>query len=238
MKSIILAAGIGRRLLPLTEDKPKCLLKVGSKSILEYQLQNLAKCKIQEIVIVTGHGLAEVKDACKTDVVFIHNEYYASTNNIYSLWLAKDQAKEGFILLNGDVFFHEKILKNLIASKYSDCLAIDNYKELGEEEMKVKINSGILYEINKTMPPSKSDGEYIGLAKFSSEGSKMLFNEIEKFINRSELGVWYENAFQEMMRHYALRCVSTEGLPWIEIDDHSDLEKARSVMCKRILNEA
>ncbi|MGB4970062.1 MAG: phosphocholine cytidylyltransferase family protein, partial [Saprospiraceae bacterium] len=142
MKALILAAGTSTRLRPLTDETPKCLLNVGDKSILALAIDNLIANNITELVVVTGYLEQQIKDFITSEykelnVNFIYNEVYASTNNIYSLWLAKKAFEgEDMLLLDSDIIFHKDIISKLIASSYKNCLALKKH-ELQDEEIKV-----------------------------------------------------------------------------------------------------
>jgi len=229
MKAVILAAGIGRRLLPLTEYKPKALLEAGGKSLLHYQLESLRKnMDLKDVYIVTGHCSKLIENfahSCK----IIENPRYKDTNNIYSLWLMKNRVKEGFILLNSDVLFHEQILEKIIKSDFENAIIVDDYKDLGEEEMKIVLNDNKLVEISKDIEPKKATGEYIGISKFSKSCAKVLFDKIDELIREGKTSEWYEKAFTEIVNDLDIYGVSTDGLPWIEIDDFTDLKNAQTV---------
>ena len=143
MKAIILAAGIASRLRPLTNDRPKCLLKIGDRSLLERTIDALLENNIREIIIVTGYLHDMLETFVQTrypslNVKFIHNELYSSTNNIYSLWLAlpKVLQEKEIILLDSDILFDPLMIKILLDASHDNCLALDSHK-LGEEEIKV-----------------------------------------------------------------------------------------------------
>jgi len=226
MKAVILAAGTGRRLLPLTEKIPKTMLPVGNRSILSYQLEALNKyIPRNNICIVTGHGSKNIEVFAKgCSIVF--NKKFAESNNIYSLALVRDIIDEPFILLNSDVLFDSKILEDLITTPFDDAIMVDDVKQLADEEMKVVLENQMLVAINKTMDPSKASGEYIGLAKFSKKGAEVLFNKIQRILSEGRYNEWYEKGMEEACEEVSIYGISTDGLPWIEIDDHEDLAKA------------
>ena len=142
MKAVILAAGIASRLRPLTNHTPKCLLEIGGKSLLERAIQGLLTNNIREIVLVTGYLQEQIvsfvqKKFPEVDVKFIYNEKYATTNNIYSLWLVKNSIQgENIILLDSDILFDPGLVTAVINSPYPDTLALNSHP-LCEEEMKV-----------------------------------------------------------------------------------------------------
>ena len=175
-KAIILAAGLGTRLRPLTNDTPKTLLTIGLRTILEHQIESLRECGIQEITMVIGHEADKIRNLCKENswnLNFIYNNNYSTSNNLFSLWLARETFNDGFVCLNSDIVFDVEILKRLL--KFGDDICIAVVKKVCiEEDMKVKVKDGMIVEINKTMQPEDAYGEFIGIAKFSGKGVKQL----------------------------------------------------------------
>ena len=171
MKGLILAAGIASRLRPLTDNTPKCLLPVGQKSILERTIDNLILCGIKELIIVTGY----FEDMIKSFVVknypdlkvhFVFNERYDSTNNVYSLWLAKKLIDNSdIILLDSDIIFDHRILELLMDDASKNRLAVRFEDNMGEEEMKVLITEdNHIRSISKEIEPTEAAGESMGMA--------------------------------------------------------------------------
>lgn len=227
MKAIILAAGSSKRLGRLTEHTPKCLLSLGDKTILQHQIENLRAGGLSDIVLVTGFCEEMIKAACGSACRYINNPLFATTNSIYSLWLAREEAREGFVVLNSDVVFHPQLLTRLLHSPYADALAVSYHGSLGEEEMKVKVQDERVGDISKEISPEEAQGENVGIIKFSPQGAKVLFDTIEELVGQGIVNAWLPLAFQKICSHYSLFAVSTGGLPWIEIDFPEDLEKAR-----------
>jgi len=232
MKAIILAAGEGRRLHPVTQDMPKAMLEVKGRTLIERALDalNSAGMNNAEVIILSGHKADKLRQAA-AGCLFIHNELYASTNNIYSLWLArKELAGEEFILLNSDVLFAPQLLKLMLEDERGSVLVVDDVSPLVEEEMRVMTDgAGRITAIAKTLDAETSAGEYIGLARFGEEFSQALFARIEEMVGAGETGVWYENAIADILAAHPLYSLSTRGLPWIEIDTHEDLARAAQV---------
>ena len=181
MTGIVLAAGIGSRLRPLTDSRPKCLLPVGSQPLLPRTLRALQDSHIAECILVTGHLHAMIEDAVASmhlsmAVRFVLNERFASTNNNASLWLAGTAAGNSDILvLDADILFDPRLLDLLLDAPAPDALLIRNDGDLGPEEIKVVMESGYVQGIGKNEDPSKAAGESIGIEKFSAETAQKLF---------------------------------------------------------------
>jgi L-glutamine-phosphate cytidylyltransferase len=234
-RAIILAAGRSKRLGALTEQRPKCLLKLKDESILDHQLANLHTNGISDITIVTGFCNDMVRAHCGPGFGYILNPVFDTTNSIYSLWLALKEVPGPVVVMNSDVVFHPDILNNLLASPHPDALTVCFQSGMGDEEMKVQVQGGRILDIRKDMNPSVATGENVGVLKFSEAGSRVLFAKADELVGRGVVNAWAPRAFQEICPSHPLYAVSTEGLPWIEIDFPEDLEKARAEIFPRIV---
>jgi len=241
MKAVILAAGVASRLRPLTNHIPKCLLKVGDKSILERTIDNLVKNKISEIIVVTGFLREMIEDFLtqkypKLKFTFIFNEKYDSTNNIYSLWLAKSEML-GYemLLMDSDIIFDSRIIGQLISSEYENNLALRSSENLSEEEIKCLLNNdGSIKEIGKLINPEEAVGESIGIEKFSKELVLRLYTILDrKILDEKEVNIFYEAAFQDTMNSGAkIFPVDVKEYKCMEIDTIEDFEIAAQVAKK------
>jgi choline kinase len=205
MKAVILAAGIASRLRPLTDATPKCLLPMGAETLLGRMLGNLEAAGLGDIVIVTGYLEDQIR--CFVGERFSHlnvtcvtNAQYASTNNIFSLWLARNEVRGGgMVLLDADILFDHRILPLLLETPSPAALAVKTGVELADEEIKVEIDENRrVLAIGKHVPPHKAYGESIGIEIFSPAALEGLFAALEnKVIREGKVGVFYEAAFQD-----------------------------------------
>lgn len=228
-KAVILAAGRGTRMPKITKDIPKCLIEIDGKTILERQIEILLKNSVEKIYVVIGYKADKIREKIKNieNVEIVVNEEYATTDNIYSLYLTRDRIKgEEFILLNGDALFEEDIIKNLVAKNEMNIAPVDTrYYDL--EELKIREKNGIVVEIlPKTASRNISNGSTIGIFKFSSEGNKILFDEIEKCIKKGARNKWFEYALNNILKKTKICKMNIHGLKWIEIDTLEDIKKA------------
>lgn len=236
MKAIILAAGKGNRLYPLTKEIPKALQKLNGETILGHQIQNLRGCGINEIVIVTGFQANKIKELGGPNILYIHNPIYETTNNLVSLWFARNEMDGDFIFLNGDVVFDRRILEELLRMHQDICFVTEQ-KTCIAEDMKVKVKDAMVVEINKSMDSSEAYGEFIGIAKFSQESSRALAEALAEIVKEGDLTLWFESAAQRLIdKGYNLYKCDTNGKPWIEIDFPEDLEMAQSQIYPAIPN--
>lgn len=241
MKAVILAAGTATRLRPLTDHTPKCLLNVGTNTILGMTLDNLVANGVGEVVMVTGYLEQQIRDFVGThypglSVTFLTNDRFAETNNIYSLWLTRKQlGGHAMLLLDSDIVFDPGIIALLQHSGHENALAVLRGKALGNEEIKVRTDpAGAILEISKEVDPSAAFGESIGIELFGPRFVGQLFDVLEqKVVLRKQINQFYEAAFQEVIdsggRVFA---VDVGGLPCLEIDTRDDLDAARSLIGK------
>ncbi len=242
MEAVILAAGFGSRLGVHKGDGPKPLIRIGGKALIDHTLKILRNNGVRDVIIVTGYKSKKIKEYLKgkypLNIDFVHNSEYDSTNNIYSLYLAKDSLSgDDFHIINCDVLFHERIFQNLhISKKEGLILSVDLRERLNEEDMKVVIVGGRVVWISKGIPPAEASGEYIGLAKVTDDSFKQLFRSIRQVMKHKGTEVFYEEAFQHMIDSESpVTYESTRGLPWIEIDTAEDLKIAREQVFPKIL---
>lgn len=241
MKAIILAAGEGKRLYPFTSKSPKCMVKVYGKPILQYQIEAFRDAGIKQIIIVVGYRAEDVKNYLKsydqTEIIFIENEDFSTTNNMYSLWLAKKEllCQGDFILCNGDVIFDKSIILRLMNSS-ANCIVCDKGK-YNEESMKITIDSsGFVNDISKTISAKQAFGNSIDVYSFSEDIFKILFSEIEEIIKKEkELNKWNEVALQRVLQDKKFKMkplTLVENERWVEIDCITDLLYADEIFSR------
>ena len=200
-KALILAAGLGSRLLKQTEEKPKALVEINGKPILEYQLESLGKNGIKEVVIVIGYKGEKIKEFLKNkfknlNIKFIENKNYASSNSSYSFWLAKDEIKnEPYIHLNCDIVFFADLIKKLIDSKYDNVIFIDRKVPHGKKREYVLLEGDKIIEMNRDVV--NPIGQGTGIAKFSPENIKWLIEKIQKYIEDGDKNQTFYNFIRE-----------------------------------------
>jgi len=238
MNAIVLSAGQGRRLLPLTERDPKCLLEVdGPRTVLELQLRALARCGIRHATVVLGFGADRVErflagiriPGLRVDTLF--NPFFASSDNLATCWLARSAMTGDFVLLNGDTLFEDRVLQHLLESPPAPItVTIDHKDDYDDDDMKVSVDtSRRLLAIGKRLPPESVGGESIGMLCFRGNGVKSLRDELERVIRTPEgLRAWYLSVVNEMAARIPIATASIDGLWWREIDSPEDLEEVRA----------
>lgn len=233
MKAILLSAGQGSRLKPLTDKKPKCLVEINQKSILERQIESLQKSGVKDVVVIIGYMAEKVKEKLKKykkiNIKFVFDKNYQIANNMHGLMLAEEEIKDGFLLMNGDVVLDTEIIADLIKCRHKNAFPIEQDKYL-EEAMKVIIKDGLVRNIRKDIKKEEASGCSIDVYKFSEEGAKVLFEEINYIIGeQKKLNEWTEVAIRNILHKIEIYPLYINGKKWMDIDTLDDLKIAEII---------
>jgi len=236
MKAVILAAGVGSRLAPLTNDRPKALVEVAGRSFLFRQLDRLAEAGIpsEDVVIVTGYK-AEAIDAAVEQGGYkctrVFNNHYADWQNFYSLLVAKDAvAGHDFLQLDGDVILDGKLLPKVIAAAGDAVLAVDVRPDLDAETMKARVVGTRMTALDKKLDPATCAGEYIGITKLTAATAQAVFEDLARFEREGLTHEYYDHAYHRLSDRYAFEIVDVHDCKVIEIDDRADLARAEALL--------
>ena len=237
MIGVILAAGMAKRLRPLTDERPKCLLTVGERTLLQRTVDAIITAGINELVVVTGYRQQMIRDFLTAHypavtIHFIDNPDYAHNNNIFSLWLTRPYTEgKDFLLLDSDILFDPAIIPAVLKQEGS-ALALNRH-ELGEEEIKVIVDKeNRVQEISKVCSIEQAIGESVGIEKMTADYSTALFTELEKMIEGEGLiDVFYEKAFERLIQQgHTFKIVDTTDFFSIELDTVEDFENAKKLI--------
>jgi choline kinase len=242
MIGMVLAAGPGTRLSPLTDALPKTLLPVdGERPILDITLANLKRVGLEEVVVVTGFAADAVRKRVPAlerrhglRLALVYNDKAEIWNNAYSLWCAREAFAEGVLLVNGDTVHPAVVEERVLAARGPEVLlAVDREKPLGEEEMKVHLTpDGQLERITKQMDPRSAHGEYIGITVIEPAAAGPVADALEATWRRDP-SLYYEDGFGEYAdRGGEVRVAAIGTVEWVEVDDHADLARAREIACR------
>lgn len=238
-RAVILAAGVGRRLRPLTYDKPKGLVDVHGKALLHHQLQALFAAGVEDVVIVTGYRQELLREAVECwrlpfhSVEWVVNEDYATTNTLISVSLvAPCVLGHPFLLINGDVWLSPRALDAFDAlpqtyDTMQSFLVVDANVKLDEEAMKVRLGpQGNIVSISKSMPVLGAYGESIGVYLFGSASGCAFLEQVQRLSSQPHL--FYEAALAMALdAGLMMKPLHIDAYTWAEVDDSSDLQRAR-----------
>jgi L-glutamine-phosphate cytidylyltransferase len=231
MKAVILAAGVGKRLWPLTQHRPKCLVEIGGQTLLSRYLASLASVGVQRADIVVGYKQEMIRAAAEANsfgvrIQFLVNEQF-HRGSISSLWIARTALDDDVVIMDADVLFHRDVLRRLVRSAYPNALLMDDsVKQTGEECM-VVAEGGRVIALTKKMP-SRYDhaGEGVGFLKVRHADTPHVVASLRTFVDREAWQMEYEDALIGFFRDVKVGYEIIAGLPWTEIDFPEDLQKA------------
>lgn len=242
MNAIILAAGKGERLRPFTNDKPKCLVKLFGKTLLEWQINVFQNSGITDITVVTGYRSNLINFP---EITILKNEKYATTNMVETLFCAKEKLLDSTIISYGDIIFEKQVLKKLMNNSSDIAVVVDkNWEKYWKMRFKIPLDDaeslkfdvdGFITSIGqKTSDLSNIQAQYIGLMKFQNNGIYDLKNFYTKALSKSSHGInilnpqttfeksYMTDLLQAMINYnYQIKSVSIEG-GWLELDSVDD----------------
>jgi len=237
MHAIILAAGRGSRLLPLTTDLPKCLLPIGNTTVLGMQLDTLFANGVKTATVITGFNAhmveAEIrarKSGPKVKTLF--NPFFQVADNLASCWMARKSMKRDFILINGDTLFTPELLQTIMAAPKSDiAVTIDQKGYYDGDDMKITLDGTRLTQIGKTLPLTETHGESIGMLRFMGEGSKIFRGELKRLMRTREgTKSWFLSAIHGLAQSgQHINTINIKGADWSELDTPEDYEVCRQL---------
>jgi choline kinase len=239
MKALILSAGQGSRLLPLTEDKPKCLLPLDeTRTVIEWQIQELTRCGVDEVVVVLGFHAEQVEQLLARlvrpglAIRTIFNPFFKLADNLGSCWLARHEMDRDFMVVNGDTVFEAAIPERLLATADAPItVTIDRKADYDPDDMKVVLDGTRLLDIGKTLALDQVNGESIGMLLFRGEGPRLFADAVDQAMRTPEgLKWWYLRVIAQLARTSTVGTVSIEGLDWGEIDYPTDLQSVQKMI--------
>jgi choline kinase len=237
MQAIILCAGMGVRIKDLTRGKPKCLLNICGKSILEHQIDAIKRYTTVPPIIVVGYKAEMIKSCLENNNVrFVYNPDYAITNVLASLWYALPEIKKdvNLICMPGDLIFDHKIIKKLLDYNSEINIAVQK-RECDDEAVKVLINEKKIISIGKQLEINERTWEFIGMLKVEAGLVENFREVVSGIINNGERNGYVFTALQEIINKggTSVGYVDVKGYLWEEIDFAEDYDRAN----KKFLNQ-
>ncbi len=231
MKAVILAAGVGKRLWPVTQHRPKCLIELGGQTLIARYLENLAGVGITRAVIVVGYKQDMIRAAIGSglhgvEVRYLESEQY-QRGSITSLWFARQELDDDVVIMDADVLFHRLILRRLIDSPSPTALLLDETVRQQTEECMAVVRGGRIAALTKRMPDRYDlAGEGVGFLKVRRADCPSMIESLKAHVERGELDMEYEDALREFFESVRVGFEKIGGLPWTEIDFAEDVARA------------
>lgn len=242
MKILILAAGMGVRLMPLTRNTPKSLLDLGAGlTLLETQLEAIKTCRMREVVLLTGYRSEQIEAKIRyyqgLDFQVVYNPFFEVSNNLVSAWLAQPHLSEDYVLVNGDDVFRPAVLRSLLEAEGEITMMVSRKQAFDEDDMKVHSRDGRVLKVGKELPATEANGESIGMIRFRASGARAFAEELERMVRTPEgLQAFYLQALQNLMDG-GIPVEFRECLPedWAEVDFHPDLQTLKEQVFPKMI---
>ena len=239
MKVIILGAGQGKRLLPLTAEVPKALLDIGGRSLIGRQIDAFTACGVTEFAVVTGYAAGRMEEALaqiarekRISIKTIFNPFFGVADNLASCWMARQEMKGEFIQVNGDNLFKPDLVEVLLAAPEAPVTVAINHKPAYDaDDMKVMMDGERLTEIGKTLPAETVNAEALGFYVFRGDGAKAYVETLDRAMREPwGLKQWFPAAIGMLAKRLPVRTVALDGIQWCEVDFPVDLQQARQLV--------
>lgn len=233
--AVILVAGVGSRLRPITDTRPKALAPVGDETILGRAVRLLLDFGVSRLILASGYREDAVRQALgglACEVTYCPNPRYDRTQNSVSLALCRDAVGgRSFFKLDGDVVFDAELLTRIAAPRAELAAGVDSSRKLDAEAMKVVVEGSRIVRFGKAIPLGSSHGESIGIERVNGSASGKLFAALDERIRAGETGLYYEDVYSQMIERGQLEAevADVSGLRWTEVDTFEDLQLARDL---------
>jgi choline kinase len=243
MKAVILAAGRGKRLKPITNELPKAFIPIGDSPILHYSLQNISAVGITNVIIVVGFMEEYFKRKLghafhNLEITYVSNREYLTTGSMYSLSKAEEIIDEDILLLESDLLYAPKALEVVLTSHFQDMMLVAEVSGSGDEVFICADDLGRITDLGKNIPDAKKrcpTGEIVGISKFSTGFLDKLFEKAKEDYRQGKIDYHYEEVvFKTSELRYPVYALFCKDLAWVEIDTEKDLKRAKEIIYPRI----
>ena len=225
MKVFILAAGSGTRLSRFTEGKPKCMIKVGEKTLIRRMIERLHAHGLKDITLVTGYRKELIHEELGDQVRYRHNPFYHVTNSIGSLWFARDLIEGDVLITNGDLFYEDKLLDAVLDEK-RDVAMLSDSTRIKDADYRFRVEDDRIVGYGKDIPVEKTDAEYVGMAVIKKNFIERFNRRLGDMIDAQKADKWWEDVLYSFIPegvpiHYR----DIAGTFWAEVDYVEDFNR-------------
>jgi choline kinase len=240
MKAVILAAGVGKRLRMVTQDRPKCLVEFAGRSLLVRYFDALLDAGVKSVILVVGYKQELIRAAVGNGyrgltIQYIVNDHY-ERGSLYSLWLSRVAFDDDLLVMDADVLCPASFVTKLIHSPHPNAILIDERIRQQSEERMAVIRGGRVVALTKRLPADPPDlvGEGVGFLKITRADTRLMLEAMEPFVMRGELDMEYEDTWEVFFRNASVGYEQIGGQPWVEIDFPEDLDCAEREILPRL----
>jgi choline kinase len=234
MTAIILAAGVGKRLHAASGGKPKCLIPIGGRTLIERLLDGLTAAGVRDVIVVTGFGDADVRSVLGDRVRYLVNARFRE-GAILSLWTAREALGGPVLIMDADVLCAPSMLARLVESPHENCFLLDaSQANTGEEQMLLVRGDRVMNIVRGGAPGYELMGESIGFLKLGADAAKLLRVLLGRRLEQGHTGIEHEEVYPDLLERMPVGFERVDGVPWIEVDFPADVEQAERVVLPAI----
>ena len=222
MKAIIMAAGIGKRLHALNIKKPKCLISIGSTTLIRRSVNLLVSKGISDITVIVGYKPDLIRNELNNDAAYFENLNFKTTNSIRSLWYAKDLLEGDILLLNGDLYYEHEILDHIINQTNPVVMLADSTR-IDKADYRFGFSGNQINRFGKHLTNQETDGEYVGIVRIDQSFIKMFKQNLEAMIAAGKNNIWWEDVLYSFIeKQIPIHYFDIAGIFWSEVDTLQD----------------
>ena len=222
MKAIIMAAGVGKRLLGLNMNKPKCLLTAGSETLIRRSVNLLVNKGISDITVIVGYEADLIRNELKNDVAYFENPHFLTTNSIMSLWYAKDLLEDNVLLLNGDLYYEHGIL-DYAKNQTNPVVMLADSTRIDNADYRFGFIGNQINRFGKHLTNQETDGEYVGIVRIDQCFIKTFKQTLEEMITAGKSNIWWEDVLYSFIsKQVPIHFYDVAGTFWSEVDTLQD----------------
>jgi len=222
MKAIIMAAGLGKRLLGLNMNKPKCLLTAGSETLIRRSVNLLVNKGISDITVIVGYEADLIRNELKNDVAYFENPHFLTTNSIMSLWYAKDLLEDNVLLLNGDLYYEHGIL-DYAKNQTNPVVMLADSTRIDNADYRFGFIGNQINRFGKHLTNQETDGEYVGIVRIDQCFIKTFKQTLEEMITAGKSNIWWEDVLYSFIsKQIPIHFYDVAGTFWSEVDTLQD----------------
>ncbi len=237
MKAIIMAAGVGSRLLEINNGRPKCLISTGKETLISRMVRLLRQRNVNDITVITGYMSYLVHQNLGEKVRYFDNPFYRVTNSIASLWLARELLTEDVILMNADLFLEENIL-DVALSQRKDVVMLSDSTRIETADFRFGVDGDRVVKTGNKLTNDETDCEYVGVVRIDANFIDQFKNHLEYLLSKGDFNNWWEGVLYSLIEQgMDIYHTDIKGTLWTEVDDHNDYKRLTSWLSKKYLNQ-
>ena len=222
MRAIIMAAGVGSRLLGINGGRPKCLIPARDQTLLGRMIGQLREHEVHDISVITGYKSALVERELPPRVRLIHNPFYSVTNSIASLWLARELLTEDTLLMNADLYFEPEVLDIALAQTHLVAMLSDR-RRIESADFRFRTRGDCILEASKHISDLETNCEYVGIVRLDRSFIGVFRERLEEMIERGSFSDWWEAVLYSFLGgDVDIKCADVRGAFWTEVDHAVD----------------